>query len=122
MSSGAAAIHAQRQHLALDRPHRRPSVRRQSGDAARPGAGGEHHDIGGGDGAVLEQHALRPAALHENLLDRPMLADCRAGRLGGDAQRLRQLAVVDLVVLRRKQRAGDFAGKMRLARPRRGGR
>ncbi len=51
-----------------------------------------------------------------------MLANCRAGRLGGDAQRLHQLAVVDLVVLRGKQRAGDFAGKMRLARPGGGGR
>ena len=69
-----------------------------------------------------QQHALGPAALHDDFLDRPMLANCRAGRLGGDAQRLRQLAVVDLMVLRGKQRAGDFAGKMRLARPRRGGR
>ena len=35
---------------------------------------------------------------------------------------LRELAVVDLMILRRKQRAGDFSGQMRLARPRRGGR
>ena len=42
--------------------------------------------------------------------------DLHASRLGGDAQRLRELAVVDLVVLRRKHRAGDLAGKTRLAR------
>jgi hypothetical protein len=41
--------------------------------------------------------------------------NCHSGRLGGDAQRLRELAVVDLMILRRKQRAGDFSGKMRLS-------
>ena len=46
LSSGAESIHAQRQHLALHRPHRRPPVRRQSADAARPRAGGKHHNVG----------------------------------------------------------------------------
>ena len=65
--------------------------------------------------AVFEHHARGAAALHGDLLDRPMLVNFGAGGLRGDAQRLRELAVVDLMVLRRKQRAGDLAGKMRLA-------
>ena len=65
---------------------------------------------------------LRAAALHDDLLAPADARGCHAGGLGGDAQRLRELAVVDLVILRRKQRAGDLAGKTRLARPRRRGR
>ena len=44
-----------------------------------------------------------------------MLVNRYAGRLGGNAQRLHKLAVVDLMIFRRKQRASDLAGKMRLA-------
>ena len=51
-----------------------------------------------------------------------MLVDRHAGGFGGNAQRLRQFAVVDLMVFRRKQRAGDFPGKPRLACAGRGGR
>ena len=115
-------IHPQRQHLPFDRPYRRTPVRGQPGDAARPGAGGQHHDIGGGDGAVLEHDARGAAALGKNFPHRTMLVDDNAGRLGGDAQRLRELAVVDLVILRREQCAGDFSRKMRFARARRRGR
>ena len=84
---------------------------------ARPGACGQHHDIGGGDRTVLERDALRAAALHEDLLHRPLLVDGDAGGLGRHTQRLHQLAVVDLMVLRREQGAGDLAGEMRLPRP-----
>ena len=48
-----------------------------------------------------------------------MLVDVHPGTLRGNAQSLRQLAVVDLMILRREQRAGDLAGKPRLARARR---
>ncbi len=41
---------------------------------------------------------------------------------GGDAQRLRELAVVDLMILRAEHAAGDLAGKVRLARARVGSR
>ena len=51
-----------------------------------------------------------------------MLVQRDAGRLHGDAQRLHELAVVDLMILRREQRAGDLAGQMRLAGARGGGR
>ena len=44
-----------------------------------------------------------------------MLVDLCARRLGGDAQCLRELAVIDLMILRGEQRAGDLAGKARLA-------
>ena len=51
-----------------------------------------------------------------------MLDDVRAGGLRGNAQRLRELAVIDLVIFRREQRARDLPGKTRLARAgRRGG-
>ena len=45
-----------------------------------------------------------------------------AGRFGGDAQRLHQLSIIDLMILRREQRARDFSGEMRLSFPRVGGR
>ena len=51
-----------------------------------------------------------------------MLVDGDARGLRRRAQRLRQLAVVDLMVLRREQGAGDLAGEVRLARPRLRGR
>ena len=51
-----------------------------------------------------------------------MLVNCHAGRFGGDAQRLHELAVIDLMILRREQRAGDFSRQMRLSLPRVGGR
>src|SRR5262249_34216312 len=47
----------------------------------------------------------------------PMLTNLYARPLGRDAHSLRELAVVDLVILGRKQRAGDFPGKPWLARP-----
>ena len=64
--------------------------------------------------AVFKYDAGGPAALHGNLLDRPMLVNCHAGRFGGDAQRLHELAVIDLMVLRREQGASDFSRQMRL--------
>ena len=51
-----------------------------------------------------------------------MLVNCHAGRFGGDAQRLHELAVIDLMILRREQRAGDFSRQMRLPLARVGGR
>ena len=48
--------------------------------------------------------------------------NCRTGGLGGNAQRRDKFAVVDLVVLRAEERAGDLSGKVRLARARRRGR
>ena len=115
-------IHAQRQHLAFYGAHRRPAVGWQPGDRTRPGTGGEHHDIGSLGRAVFEHDAGRLAALHGNFLDRPMLVNCHAGSFGGDTQRLHQLAVIDLMILRREQRAGDFSRQMRLSFPRVGGR
>ena len=50
-----------------------------------------------------------------------MLVDLRAGGFRGNAQRLHELAVIDLMIFGREQRAGDLAGKMRLARAGRGG-
>ena len=50
-----------------------------------------------------------------------MLVDDRAGGFGGDAQRRRQLAIVDLMVFRRPHGAGELAGEVRLAPARLGG-
>ena len=64
---------------------------------------------------IVEHDAPRPPALDQNLFHRPMLVKRDAGRLHGNAQRLHELAVVDLMIFRRKQRAGDLAGQMGLA-------
>jgi hypothetical protein len=60
--------------------------------------------------------------LHDKLLDRLMLANVDTGLFGGDAQSVCELAVIDLMIFRRKQRAGDFACKPWLARACRRGR
>ena len=108
-------VHAQRQHLALDRAHRRPQFRRQPGDAARPGAGRQHDHVGRDLAAVGQHDAVGARPGDRDFLDRGVLADGGAGRLGGDAQGGGELAVVDLVVLRAPHRAGELAGEMRLA-------
>jgi hypothetical protein len=51
-----------------------------------------------------------------------MFVNSHAGGLGGDAQGLDEFAIVDLMVLRAKHRAGDFSRKMRFFGTRRGGR
>ena len=113
--SGAAAVHPQRQHLALDRPHRRPPVRRQPGNA-RDQAPAASTTISAA--TLCRRRARRPSRGRpaRDLLDRPVLVERAAGGHDSDAQRLHQLAVVDLMVLRGEHRAGDVAGEMRLAR------
>ena len=66
--------------------------------------------------------ARRLGAVHGNFLDRPMLVNCHPGRFGGNAQRLHELAVIDLMIFRREQRPGDLSRQMRLPLPRVGGR
>jgi hypothetical protein len=46
-------VHLHRQHLALERPHRRLQRIRHAGDAARPGAGRQNHDVVGTHPAFL---------------------------------------------------------------------
>ena len=65
--------------------------------------------------AVFERDAFDAAALRDDVFDRPVFHDLYARGLGGDTQRRGELAVIHLVVLRRKNRAGDLAGKTRLA-------
>ncbi len=118
-------IHAQRQHLALDRTHRRQRLRRQfrdaGRDAARPGAGRQHHRIGRVLASIGKHDAIDTAAMARNGGDRLMLVDAGAGRLRGDPQRERKLAIVDLMILRGEHRARELAGKVRLAPSRLGG-
>src|ERR1700691_104267 len=104
-------VHAQRQHLALDRTHRRTPVGRQPADTARPRAGGQYDAVGFFDRAVFEQDAFDATALGDDIFHRLFFDDFGPRRLGGNAQRGSELAVIDLVVLRRKNRAGDFPGK-----------
>src|SRR5215471_20263225 len=49
-----------------------------------------------------------------------MLADAGAGRFGSEAQRGRELAIVDLRVFGAEHRSGELARQMRLAPPRLG--
>ena len=98
--SGAAGSILQREHLAFDRPHRRAVLRRDAADAARPGAGRQHHDIGRDLHAVRQHHAVGAAVRDRNFLDRLVLVDGRAGGFGRDAQCSGKLAVVDLMVFR----------------------
>ena len=78
-------VHAQRQHLALDRPDRRARLRRQALDRTRPGARGQHHDIGAVQ-LARDHHADGAAMLDRDAVDRRMRADDRARALGRDAQ------------------------------------
>ena len=89
---------------------------------ARPGACGQHHDIGFGARAVFKDEPGGAPVLDADFLDRTLLDDRRAGCRSGDAQRLAQFAVVDLVILRAEHGAGDLAGQMRLLAARRRGR
>src|SRR5262249_62064519 len=47
-----------------------------------------------------------------------MFADAGAGCFGGEAERARELAIVDLGVFGAQHGAGELAGEMRLAPPR----
>ncbi len=90
--------------------------------AARPGAGGQHDDVGR-DLACRRRARRRrraPPAIEISLTGvcSRMVAPAR---FGGDAQGGRELAVVDLMVLRAPHRAGELAGEMRLAPARLGG-
>src|SRR5580704_7457213 len=59
-------VHVQRQHLALDRTHRRTPVGRQPADTARPRAGGQYDAVGFFDRAVFEQDAFDATALGDD--------------------------------------------------------
>src|SRR5438046_7181685 len=71
-------------------------------------------------GAVGELDAERALALDQNPLDPAVLVDHGSGARGGDAQRRRKLAVVDLMILRTEHRAREPGRQMRLAAPRLG--
>jgi hypothetical protein len=60
--------------------------------------------------------------MRRNRAHRLVLADAGAGRFGGDAQCGRELAIVDLSVLRAEHRTRQLAGEVRLAPPRLGSR
>src|SRR5829696_6918138 len=113
-------IHAQRQHLSLDRTDWWSQLRRQSGDATRPGAGRQHYDIGGNLSAISQHDSVGATSSNRNLLDRCLLADGRTGRLGHNAQCRHELAVIDLMIFRTPHRTCELAGEMRLAPPRLG--
>ena len=93
------------------RTHRRSAIGWQPADTARPGAGGQYDAVGFFDRAVFEQDAFDATALGDDIFHRLFFDDFGPRRLGGNAQRGSELAVIDLVVLRRKNRAGDFPGK-----------
>ena len=112
-------VHLQRQHLALDRPHRRQIGRRDAADLARPGAGREHDDIGRFAAAIGDDAAGAPAGDH-HLADRAVLVQLDAGAAGRGGQRAAEPAVFDLVVARAQHRGGDAGLQMRLAPPRLG--
>src|SRR5262245_33096569 len=111
-------IHAQGQHLALDRPYRRPQLSRNPTDDAGPGAGRKHHGLSWDLSAVGHDHAVGTPADDRNFLDQSMFANGRARALGGNAQRRHELTVFNLVIFGAEHRARELAGKMRLAPPR----
>ena len=110
-----SGIHAQRDHLSLDRPHRRPQLGWKPADAARPGAGREHDRVGCNLAAILQNDAIGASAGDRDLLDRRVLAHDRARALGRLAQGRRELPILDLMILRAPHRARELAGEMRLA-------
>ena len=107
-------IHAQRQHLAFDRPHRRTTIGRQTADASRPSARGHHHHVGRRRRSAFEDDPLGAAASDGNLLDGCMFVNFDAGAFCGKAQGLHQLAIIHLMILRREHRPRNLPGQMRL--------
>ncbi len=104
-------IHAQRQHLAFDRPHRRFRRLRQTGDLARPRARREHDDIGI-DAPVVERDAGHTAGRALDRRDLGVLMQLAAGGDESHAQRPHQLAVLDLMIAGAIDRGGEIGMKM----------
>ena len=113
----ARRIHAQRQHLTFDRTDRGEMSRWNSGDLARPGAGSEHDNICRFAAVLGHGRGYTPPG-DLDLSDRIVLVKygpCLAGRFG---ESLAEPTVVDLMISRAEDRAGDARPQVRLSPPR----
>ena len=112
---GLGRVHRQRQHLALDRAHRRPQGLGQAVDLPGPGPGGEHHGLGGEAPVVDDDPGGMPGRGLDGG-DGGLLLQLAAGPQEGLLQGQHQEAVVDLMVPRavdRRRRAGPEVGLSR---------
>ena len=106
-------IHAQRQHLALDRPHRRPGRRRQAFEPGRPGAAREHDHVGA-HALAVDDHPAHPSPFDVQGAHLGVLAQRAARREERLLQRQHQAAAVDLMVVRAQHRGGKARTQVRL--------
>ena len=110
-------IHLQRQHLTFYWTDRGETSRWNPGDLARPGPGGQHNNIRR-FAAVLGHRRDYTSAGDLNLSDRIVLVNYGSGLAGRLGESSGQPAVVDLVISRAEDGAGNARPQVRLSPPR----
>src|SRR5437762_1399554 len=117
MQQRVRRIHLQRQHLTFYRTDRGEMSDGNASDLARPGPGSEHDDICR-FAAMLRHDSAYTSAGDLNLSDRIMLVKYGAGLARRLGESTGEPPIVDLVISRAEDGAGDARPQVRLAPPR----